>query len=185
MVNSIKSPQVSLKVITTASNFIDPTATTTDWAQTAADIDLTGTIESLKFDAPKANYSSQNYIGQDANGSAIMETYIDSFDEAKISGTMIVNPDADGNYKALDALGLNNIGSSTDSKINNWAFGQEIVPNAQMLLVVGKTYGVRYLLTSFKVSDLDSTDVPEKGIVKVSFEFTAVANDTYKQTVQQ
>jgi len=183
MVSSLKSKDIKIKILKDA-NRIDPSSVTTDWDDSTADITLTGLIKTMKLDEPEPTRETINYLGSDENGVQLQESYIDEWGTAKVSGTMIVNPDAEGNYAALDDLFLNKVAEATDSTVANYVYGAEISTNADLLVVIGDNYGVRLLLKNFKINKLNSFDAPDKGVVEVSFEFECLAGDLYKQIVK-
>ncbi len=166
------------------SNRIDPTSMTDDWDTQTADIELTGYIKTMKLDEPEPTREVINYLGSDSNGVQLQESYIDEWGTAKVLGTMIVNPDAEGNYVALDELFLNKVAESTDGTKANFVYGAELSPNADLLVVIGSNYGVRLLMKNFKINKLNAFDAPDKGVIEVSFEFECLAGDLYKQVVK-
>jgi len=179
---ALKSKNISIKILKD-TNKIDPSSLTTDWADQTSDIELTGFIKSMKLDEPEPTRETINYLGSDVNGVQLQESYIDEWGSAKISGTMIVNPDGDGNYKALDELFLTEV-ASDGSTTFNYKYGAEVSSDADLLVVIGSDAGVRLLMKSFKINKLNSFDAPDKGVIEVSFEFECLAGDLYKQVVK-
>lgn len=182
MPTSIKTPDIKIKILS-GNNRINPSTETSDWDTKTAEVELTGIVTSLKFEEPTPTIEKITYLGSDANGAVIEEQYISEWSPAKISGEMIVNPDSTGTYKDLDKFFLNKVAESSDNKKINYVYGVEKINDADLLIVLGKTYGLRLLMKNFKVTKLNEFDASE-GPVKVSFEFEAVAGDTFVQKIR-
>ncbi len=182
MVNSLKSKNVSLKIFSKGT--ITPASTVTDWNSGTADATFDGYLKSVKLDDPVVSRTTENYVGSDSNGIQYQEVYTDDVSTAKLTGSMIVLPDAEGNYVDFDSLHLTEVGSA--SLVSNYQFGGDGETEKQLVLTLNKTAnkGVRFLMNNFKVNKFNTIDVPDKGIVTLEFEFECLASELYKQVMK-
>ena len=181
MVNSLKGKDIEIKILKD-TNRIDPSSVTTDWNDQTADITLTGTIKEISFEEPQPTRETITYLGSDSNGVQLQESYISEWGSGKLSGTMVVNPDADGNYLALDDLFLSKVAEdNTTNMTANYVYGAEITTNADFLVAIGKNYGVRLLFKDFKFNKLNAFSANDKGPIEVSFEVETLAGSAYIQ----
>lgn len=176
------SKDVSLRILK-STNRIDPSTVTTDWASNTYDIIMDGKLKSLKFDEPEPTKTKEYFIGSDSNDVQYSLTFIDEWSNGKLSGQMVIQPEADGSDLAMDDLFLTQYATGTGTA--TYRYGSEITPDADLLVVIGKSKGARFLFKGFKVNKLNAFDVPDKGVVLVDFEFESIdEGSVYKQTVQ-
>ena len=177
---TMKALDVSVRLFD--ANTIDPTAATpTDWADVTGGDSFDGFLKGVKLDEPSISRTTENYIGSDSSGVQYQEVYVDDIGTAKISGSMVIVPDAVGNYIDLDSWHLTQVATGTDIRV--YKFGGDGETTKQLLVVIGKNSGngVRYLMNNVQVNKLNAFDVPDKGVITVEYEFECKASDLYKQ----
>lgn len=170
---------VSVKILT-GTNRINPVTETSDWNSKTAEVVLDGVLKSIKFEEPTPKINKEYFVGSDTSGTQYSISFIDEWENGKLSGSMLINPTKDGNYLEIDKYFLKSIATATD--VENFQYGDAKTNDADLLVSLGSTKGVRVLFKGFRVNKLNAFDVQDKGLVMVEFEFESLdEGSVYKQ----